>query len=188
MNNYLLKFFLGFQILFSITCMGQSKNDSIRISSKKLHITSRIQDGYGLTLGWFGGEGKTNGSLTAKRNVYFLGITDTKEGDLDGAFIKSAMFEINNADKKILYGLSVGADVKAIILGLGFKINYSTNFSNYRSLAFRPRIGLVLAGLGINLDIMFEYDIYLIKPNFEIVTKSTGGCQYTIGFLKRDYK
>ncbi|MCX6231499.1 MAG: hypothetical protein NTZ33_08140 [Bacteroidetes bacterium] len=176
-------------MFISITCMGQSKNDSNRISSKKLHITSRLQEGYGLTLGWFGGEGKTNGNHTAKRNIYFLGITDTKIGNLGhGAFVKSAMFEINNADNEILYGLSIGADMKAMIFDFGFKVNYSTNFSNYRSLAFSPRIGLTFAGFGINLDIMFEYDMYLIKPNFEDVTKSTVGCQYTIGFLKRDYK
>jgi len=173
--------------LHSIFLYGSDISDSSQVNNYSFHLNHKPQDGLGLTLAYFGTAGKTTEGTEIERDIFKIGITNTKHiyGEEIIYTTKSASLEINRQGNKNIYGITMGVDKKAFILDLGIFLNYMTDFSTTRVLALRPRFGLSFLDL-TNLDLTYEYDIYGIKRNYKIISPWLIGIQYTIGVLKRN--
>jgi hypothetical protein len=173
-------------MLISFISFTQAQNNRSDCSPYKFHLNFRPQNGYGLVLAWNNGEEKNADNIIVPKNIYAIGISNVKIGHFgEACFADKALIEFSKSNDKIHYGLTVGGDLSAIIFVLGVQLNYTTDFSSTNVLALRPRIGLSFAGIGINVNIMLEYDFHLIKPQYDKTTNYLSEIQYTIGMFEK---
>jgi hypothetical protein len=182
----IVKFVFIVEILFSELCMGQVSSDTNRHFNYKFHPNFKVQEGYGVTLGWINGNGKIYAKEKLTRDIYTIGITKTTISQSGhNLTTENALLEFNKIGNKTLFGLTVGGDLTVMIFVFGLQFNYTTDFSANNVLALRPRIGFSFVGLGINLAAMAEYDFHIIKPKLDYFTNSLGELQYTFGMFEK---
>jgi len=95
------------------------------------------------------------------------------------------LLEINSINKELFCGVTAGTNIRSIC-DLGLTLNYITNFSSVRCLSVRPHIGFIFLPPIGNVYCEIGYDVFLIKPNFDLKNRWLVGIRYNVGPLKRD--
>ena len=176
--------FILFFISFNLS--AQNRNDSAQAYSYKWHFNVKPQDGYGIFMGIHSVGVEAN---KPAQTGYDIGLTKTShDWGEDGImyYEKYVAFTYENLSKPV-YGLGVGADMKAIFFDFGLSLNSLSTFNDSYRISVTPSLG-VSAFYFFNFDLNVAYDIVPVNHQFDLFNHWKTVIRLSFGVIEKKHR